>query len=87
MQLLENVSLSKPAVMCSVRFDAAALGTLVDDLSWFELEALDVFLGGVSFWHCTLATNINAVAVSKVPSQRRQMMNNNITAGAKYRIL
>lgn len=47
-----------PAVVCSVRLDAAALGTFVDHLSWFQLKAFYVFLGGVSFWHGPLAGNM-----------------------------
>lgn len=40
--------------MCSVRLDAAALGTFVDHLPRFELQAFYVLLGSVSFWHCPL---------------------------------
>lgn len=43
-----------PAVVSSVRLDAAALGTLVHHLSRFELEAFDKFFGRVPFWHSSL---------------------------------
>lgn len=36
-----------PAVVSSVRFDAAALGTLVHHLPWFQLQALDEFFRGI----------------------------------------
>lgn len=41
----------------SLRFDAAAFGTLIDDFSWFQLQALHVFLGGVAFGHSSLKTD------------------------------
>lgn len=43
-----------PAVVSSVRLDAATLGTLVHHLSWFELQALDEFFRGVPFGHGSL---------------------------------
>ncbi len=43
-----------PAVVSSVRFDAAALGTLVHHLSRLQLQALDEFFGGVPFRHGSL---------------------------------
>jgi len=36
-------------VVRALRLDAAALGAFVDDLSWLQLQALQVLLGGVSF--------------------------------------
>lgn len=46
---------ASPAVVCSVRLDAAALGTFVDHLPWFQLKAFYVFLGGIPLWHRPLA--------------------------------
>lgn len=46
-----------PAVVRSVRFDAAALGAFVDHLPWFQLKAFYVFLGSISLWHCPLVRN------------------------------
>ncbi len=43
-----------PAVVSSVRLDAAALGTLVHHLSWLELQALDELFGSVPFGHGSL---------------------------------
>lgn len=43
-----------PAVVSSVGLDAAALGTLVHHLSWFELQAFDEFFGSVPFRHGSL---------------------------------
>lgn len=43
-----------PAVVRSVRLNAATLGTFVNHLSWFQLEAFYVFLCCVPFWHCPL---------------------------------
>lgn len=43
-----------PAVVRSVRLDAAALGTLVDHLSRLELQALDEFFRSVPFGHGSL---------------------------------
>lgn len=43
-----------PAVVSSVGFDAAALGTLVHHLSWFQLQALDEFFGGIPFGYGSL---------------------------------
>lgn len=43
-----------PAVVSSVRLDAAAFGTLVHHLSWLELQALDEFFGRVPFRHGSL---------------------------------
>lgn len=43
-----------PAVVSPVRLDAAALGTLVNHLSGFELQALDEFFGSVPFRHSSL---------------------------------
>lgn len=48
---LPYAAFANTAVVCSVRLDAAALGTFVDHLSWFQLKAFYVFLSGVSFWH------------------------------------
>lgn len=39
----------------SVGLDAAALGTLVHHLSWFELQALDEFFRSVAFGHGSLS--------------------------------
>lgn len=44
-----------PAVVGSVRLDAAALRTLVHHLSWFELQAFDEFFGCVPFGHSSLS--------------------------------
>lgn len=44
-----------PAMMSSVRLDAAALGALVHHLPGLELQAFDEFLGGVSFGHGSLS--------------------------------
>lgn len=44
-----------PAVVSSVRLDAAALGTLVNHLSWFELQTLDEFFCSISFGHGSLS--------------------------------
>lgn len=44
-----------PAVVSSVRLDAAALGTLVHHLSRFELQALDEFFRSVPFGHGSLS--------------------------------
>lgn len=41
--------------MRSVGLDAAALGTLVHHLSWFELQALDEFFRSVAFGHGSLS--------------------------------
>lgn len=43
-----------PAVVSSVGFDAAALGTLVHHLSWFQLQALDELFGGIPFGYGSL---------------------------------
>lgn len=53
-----HVLFALPAVVCSVRFDAAALGTFVDHLPWFQLKAFYVFLSSIPFWHCPLARNM-----------------------------
>ena len=41
-------------MVSSVRLDAAALGTFVHHLSWFELQAFDEFFGSVPFRHGSL---------------------------------
>lgn len=43
-----------PTVVRSVRLNAATLGTFVNHLSWFQLEAFYIFLSSIPFWHCTL---------------------------------
>lgn len=43
-----------PAVVSPVRFNAAALGTLVHHLTRFELEAFDELFGSVPFGHSSL---------------------------------
>lgn len=45
--------------MRPVRLNAATLGTFVNHLSWFQLEALYVFLSSVPFWHCPLTKSQN----------------------------
>ena len=50
-----NASLANGAMMRAIRFDAAALGTLEDDLTFAEAEALDVLFGGVAAGNRTLA--------------------------------
>lgn len=50
-----HVLFALPAVVCSVRLNAAALGTFVDHLPWFQLEAFYVFLSSIPFWHRPLA--------------------------------
>ena len=52
--LTRRLGVRVPAVVSSVRLDAAALGTLVHHLSWFELQAFDEFFGSVSFRHGSL---------------------------------
>lgn len=47
-----------PAVVCSIRLDAATLGTFVDHLPWFQLKAFYVFLCSIPFWHRPLARNM-----------------------------
>lgn len=47
-----------PAVVRSVRLNAATFGTFVNHLSWFQLEAFYVFLSSVPFWHCPLRNKI-----------------------------
>lgn len=46
---LFDAAFAHTAVVSSVGFDAAALGTLVHHLSWFQLQALDEFFGGIPF--------------------------------------
>lgn len=57
-----------PAVVSSVRLYAAALGTLVDHLSGFELQAFDELFGSVPFRHGSLkkteALTRNTIVVS-----------------------
>lgn len=53
-----HVLFALPAVVCSVRLDAAALGTFVDNLPWFQLKAFYVFLSSIPFWHRPLARNM-----------------------------
>lgn len=43
-----------PAVVSSVRLNAAALGTFVHHLSWFELQAFDEFFRSVPFRYSSL---------------------------------
>lgn len=43
-----NASLANGAMMRAIRFDAAALRTLEDDLTFAETKTLDVFFGGVA---------------------------------------
>lgn len=46
---LPDASLTDTAVVCSLWFNAAAFWTLVDDLSWLQLQTLHVFFSGVTF--------------------------------------
>lgn len=57
----EGSKVTSPAVMRPLRFDAAAFGALVDDLSRLQLEALHELLGGVALWNCTLQQQHAAV--------------------------
>lgn len=57
LQQLTAAAVPSPAVVRSVRLDAAALWTFVDHLPWFQLKAFYVFLSGVPFWHGPLAQN------------------------------
>lgn len=60
-----NVLSVIPAVVCSVRLDAAAFRTFVDHLAWFQLKAFYVFLRSIPFWHCSLVGNSTT---QKIPS-------------------
>lgn len=47
-----------PAVVGALWLDAAALGALVDDLSWLQLQAFHVLLCGIAFGDSPLCTQI-----------------------------
>lgn len=48
-----------PAMVCSLWFNAAAFWTLVDDLSWLQLQTLHVFFSGVTFGNSSLINTIH----------------------------
>lgn len=61
-----------PAVVCSLWFNAAAFWTLVDDLSWLQLQTLHVFFSGVTFGNSSLIntmyfTSITSITKSSLP--------------------
>ncbi len=45
-----------PAMVCPLWFNAAAFWTLVDDLSWLQLQTVHVFFSGVTFGNSSLNT-------------------------------
>lgn len=44
-----DAAFTDTAVMSPLRFDAAAFRTFVDDLAWFQLQTVHIFLSGISF--------------------------------------
>ena len=50
-----------PAVVGALGLDTAALGALVDHLSWLQLQTLHVLFSGISFRYCPLQFNNNNV--------------------------
>lgn len=58
--------LALPAVVCSLWFNAAAFWTLVDDLSWLQLQTLHVFFSGVTFGNSSLMNTIHVTSITSI---------------------
>lgn len=53
-----------PAMVCPLWFNAAAFRTLVDDLSWLQLQTLHVFFSGVTFGNSSLVNTAHLTSIT-----------------------
>lgn len=55
-----------PAMVCPLWFNAAAFWTLVDDLSWLQLQTLHVFFSGVTFGNSSLINTAHLTSITPI---------------------